>query len=102
MKVFEEGETSQNINETSHGTMKKPNRTGLVQILVPKKSSLKYRFGYITILGIYKKFERLKTEDLFFLDFVRWLLEIDPLKRPTAKEALNHPWLTELKYPDGI
>jgi len=32
--------------------------------------------------------------DAAFVDFVRWLLEVDPMKRPTAKEALSHPWLT--------
>jgi len=24
------------------------------------------------------------------------------LIRPTAKEALNHPWFTEAKYKDGL
>jgi len=31
------------------------------------------------------------------LDFVKRLLEIDPEKRPSAKEALNHPWIRD-KY----
>ena len=54
-----------------------------INILVSKKTTLK---------------KRLKCEDKHFLDFVRWLLEVDPLKRPTAKEALQHPWLTECTY----
>ena len=54
-----------------------------INILVAKKTTLK---------------KRLKCEDKHFIDFVRWLLEIDPLKRPTAKEALSHPWLTECTY----
>jgi serine/threonine protein kinase len=54
-----------------------------IQILVPKKTTLKHR---------------LKCDDPYFLDFVRWLLEIDPTKRPSAKEALSHPWLTECVY----
>jgi hypothetical protein len=29
-----------------------------------------------------------KCEDAYFLDFVRWLLEIEPNKRPSAKEAM--------------
>lgn len=84
--------------------MKKPNRTGLVQILVPKKSSLKHRYFLETNVnkGKYLDLNRLKTEDLFFLDFLRWLLEIDPQKRPTSKEALQHPWITEIKYSDGL
>ena len=51
-----------------------------INILVAKKTNLK---------------KRMKCEDKHFVDFVRRLLEVDPLKRPTAKEALQHPWLTE-------
>jgi len=54
-----------------------------VHILVTKKTTLKQRIG---------------NDDELFIDFVRWLLEIDPMRRPTAKEALNHPWLTSDKY----
>ena len=54
-----------------------------INILVAKKTTLK---------------KRLRCEDKHFLDFVRWLLEVDPLKRPTAKEALQHSWLTECTY----
>jgi serine/threonine protein kinase len=54
-----------------------------IHILVAKKTTLK---------------KRMKCEDQHFVDFVRWLLEVDPLKRPTAKEALTHPWLTECQY----
>ena len=51
-----------------------------IHILIAKKTTLK---------------SRLQCKDPYFLDFVRWLLEVDPFKRPTAKEALQHPWLTE-------
>jgi serine/threonine protein kinase len=54
-----------------------------VHILVAKLTTLKQRLG---------------TDDELFIDFVRWLLEVDPLKRPTAKQAMTHPWLTEAKY----
>ena len=50
-----------------------------VHILVAKKTTLKYRMG---------------CNDDMFVDFVRWLLEVDPMKRPTAKQAMNHLWLT--------
>jgi serine/threonine protein kinase len=43
---------------------------------------------------------RLKTSDMFYLDFVKQLLQIDPCKRPSAAEALKHPWLTQAKYED--
>ncbi|CAG9331314.1 unnamed protein product [Blepharisma stoltei] len=57
-----------------------------IHLLVPKKSSLK---------------ARLRTDDEVFLDFVGKLLEIDRDARPTAKEALEHPWF-KVKYPDGL
>lgn len=37
--------------------------------------------------------DHLQVSDELFLDFVRSLLEINPQKRPTASEALQHPWL---------
>jgi len=58
-----------------------------VQILIPKATTLKHR---------------LKTDDEDFIEFVRWLLEIDPDKRPTAKQAMKHKWLTQCKYSDGL
>ena len=44
-----------------------------INILVAKRTTLK---------------NRMHCDDRHFVDFVRWLLEVDPLKRPTAKEAL--------------
>ncbi|KAJ0259481.1 putative Ser-Thr protein kinase [Hirschfeldia incana] len=38
--------------------------------------------------------DQLHVSDELFLDFVRSLLEINPLRRPTALEALDHPWLS--------
>lgn len=58
-----------------------------MQVLVTKKSSLKHR---------------LRTDDPLFLDFVTKCLEIDPLLRFSASEALVHPWLTNIKYKEGL
>jgi serine/threonine protein kinase len=54
---------------------------------VPKKSNLK---------------DRMRTNDIFFLDFVRNLLHLDPYRRFSAEEALEHPWLRQAKYDDGL
>mmetsp|Transcript_25419 Transcript_25419/g.25168 ORF Transcript_25419/g.25168 Transcript_25419/m.25168 type:complete len:334 (-) Transcript_25419:16-1017(-) len=79
--------TSQSLSEPSHDKKKKPKGDGSIKInlLVPKQTSLKHR---------------LHTDDLMFVDFIRCLLQVDPCRRPSAKEALAHPWLTETKYPD--
>nr|CAD1832819.1 unnamed protein product [Ananas comosus var. bracteatus] len=51
------------------------------RILDPKKTSLRHR---------------LPMADQGFIEFVTFLLEINPKKRPSASEALKHPWLS---YP---
>lgn len=50
----------------------------LYHILVPKKTTLK---------------NRIRTEDELFLQFIGSLLEVDPHKRPSAQQALAHPFL---------
>jgi serine/threonine protein kinase len=82
------GEGGDDQSEASKEQSKQKKRRGAdddlkIHILVAKKSTLK---------------ARTKCEDPYFLDFVRWLLEIDPTKRPSAKEAMQHPWLTECVY----
>jgi len=51
------------------------------EIIVPKKTTLQ---------------SRVKSEDQLFLDFLRQLLTIDPQKRLSASEALQHPWLKKV------
>ncbi|KAL0341657.1 UNVERIFIED_CONTAM: putative serine/threonine-protein kinase dyrk2 [Sesamum calycinum] len=55
--------------------------TNRLEYLIPKKSSLRHR---------------LPMGDQGFIDFVAHLLEVNPKKRPSASEALKHPWL---QYP---
>ena len=51
-----------------------------MRVFVPKKTNLQARLG---------------TKDHEFVDFVRYLLQLDPSKRPSATEALKHPFLTK-------
>lgn len=53
--------------------------TEQVEYIIPEESSLERHLG---------------VSDVGFADFVRSLLEINPKRRPTAKEALEHPWLS--------
>ena len=57
--------------------------SGRYELLVPKRSSLR---------------ARVPEADDGFLSFVSFLLTADPRKRPTAAEALAHPWL-RFPYP---
>jgi len=89
--LYQEGgdEASETSVDVANPFSKKRNleESRKIQILVPKKSSLKHR---------------VRTKDPVFLDFIRSLLEIDPDKRPSADEAMKHPWFTECRYDDGI
>lgn len=53
--------------------------TDQLEYILPKKTSLAHR---------------LPMGDEGFINFVRFLLEVDPEKRPSASEAKKHPWLS--------
>lgn len=53
--------------------------TNQVEYIIPEESSLEHH---------------MQTYDKGFSDFLRTLLEVNPLRRPTAREALDHPWLS--------
>ncbi|MCO5570315.1 hypothetical protein L7F22_024033 [Adiantum nelumboides] len=58
--------------------------TNKLEYLLPKRSSLRHR---------------LPSGDLGFVDFVGYLLQVNPENRPNASEALKHPWLTHPYEP---
>ncbi|CAN1266698.1 Probable serine/threonine-protein kinase dyrk2 [Linum perenne] len=63
----------------NHMLYERNQETNRLEYLVPKKTSLRHR---------------LPMGDHGFIDFVRHLLEVNPNKRPSAAEALKHPWLS--------
>ncbi|KAG2667803.1 hypothetical protein I3760_15G132100 [Carya illinoinensis] len=65
----------------NHMLYERNQETNRLEYLIPKKTSLRHR---------------LPMGDQGFIDFVAHLLEINPKKRPSAFEALKHPWLS---YP---
>ena len=65
------------------GVVYERDRDGLPFLLRPKRTSLR---------------ARCHTDDALFLSFVGSLLSIDPDERPTAEQALNHPWLATDPY----
>ena len=56
---------------------------GRYELLRPKRTSLRHR---------------IPDADEGCLEFLSTLLTVDPKLRPTAAEALQHPWLS-FKYP---
>ncbi|GLT89188.1 hypothetical protein SLE2022_071830 [Rubroshorea leprosula] len=53
--------------------------TNQLEYIIPEESSLQHH---------------LQVSDVGFIDFLRHLLQINPKRRPTAREALKHPWLS--------
>ena len=56
---------------------------GQFEVLVPKRTSLR---------------GRVPRADTGCLSFLQALLQVDPAVRPTAAQALAHPWLSQ-QYP---
>ncbi|GER56733.1 kinase family protein [Striga asiatica] len=65
----------------NHMLYERNQESNRLEYLIPKKSSLRHR---------------LPMGDQGFIDFVAYLLEVNPKRRPSASEALKHPWL---QYP---
>ncbi|XP_026426414.1 dual specificity tyrosine-phosphorylation-regulated kinase mbk-2-like isoform X1 [Papaver somniferum] len=55
--------------------------TNQMECIIPEETSLEHH---------------LQVSDIGFIEFVKDLLEVNPSRRPTASEALQHPWLS---YP---
>ncbi|KAJ8771926.1 hypothetical protein K2173_027103 [Erythroxylum novogranatense] len=62
----------------NHMLYERNQETNRLEYLIPKKTSLRHR---------------LPMGDQGFVDFVGHLLQANPKKRPSASEALKHPWL---------
>ncbi|XP_043695290.1 uncharacterized protein LOC122645936 isoform X2 [Telopea speciosissima] len=63
----------------NHMLYERNQESNRLEYLISKKTSLRHR---------------LPMGDQGFIDFIAHLLEINPKKRPTAFEALKHPWLS--------
>ncbi|KAM0842763.1 hypothetical protein ACQ4PT_058159 [Festuca glaucescens] len=63
----------------NHMLYERNQESSRLEYLIPKKTSLRHR---------------LPMADQGFIEFVAYLLEVNPKKRPSALEALKHPWLS--------
>ncbi|XP_044977921.1 dual specificity tyrosine-phosphorylation-regulated kinase mbk-1-like [Hordeum vulgare subsp. vulgare] len=76
------GQETQKYFTEEHDLFHKNEETGQLEYLIPEKSSLR---------------RHLRCSDSKFVDFLSCLLQINPRKRPTAREALRHRWFSH-KY----
>ncbi|KAK6786460.1 hypothetical protein RDI58_014985 [Solanum bulbocastanum] len=79
MDMLERGQETQKYFTKDYDLYHINEDTSLLEYIIPEETSLEHQ---------------LSVSDPLFLDFVRKLLEINPQKRLTAKEALDHPWLS--------
>jgi serine/threonine protein kinase len=68
------------MEEVGEGEKKKKRKTGFTRIYLPKLTNLQ---------------SRIQSDNKNFLDFLSKCLKIDPSARFSAKDALNHPFITE-------
>lgn len=75
---------------------------GSFQLIFPKKTDLASRLhlpnsnnSNNSRYNIKEDQNAMTGDQELFLDFVRQLLHLDPLQRPTAQAALCHPWLAD-------
>jgi serine/threonine protein kinase len=88
-------------------------KPGHCDIFQPKTTTLSARLGYSPdLLKNYDSGKKMSNDvkrRAMFADFIRQLLTIDPETRPTAAEALKHPWIQyasslsedDVKYPSS-
>ncbi|XP_062231624.1 uncharacterized protein LOC133929053 isoform X2 [Phragmites australis] len=73
------GQETQKYFTDDYDLFHKNKETDQLEYLIPEKSSLRHQ---------------LQCPDKKFVDFLSYLLQINPRKRPTASEALQHRWLS--------
>ncbi|CAN6350746.1 unnamed protein product [Urochloa humidicola] len=79
MEMLALGQETQKYFTDEYDLFHKNEETGQLEYLIPEKSSLR---------------RHLECPDKKFVDFLSYLLQINPRKRPTATEALQHRWLS--------
>lgn len=77
--MLELGQETQKYFTDDYELFHKNEETDQLEYLIPEKSSLR---------------RHLQCPDKKFVDFLSYLLQINPRKRPAASEALQHRWLS--------
>jgi dual specificity tyrosine-phosphorylation-regulated kinase 2/3/4 len=81
---------------------------GLFDVFQPKRTTMASRLGYDP-QALQQPSTPEEQDQALFVDFIRSVLTIDPDSRPTAAQALRHPWIVsgesmteeDIKYPSS-
>eukprot|EP00977_Amphora_coffeiformis_P011182 scaffold2671_cov167-Amphora_coffeaeformis.AAC.20 len=112
-KVADDKDESGHNSDESDDDVSSESRRQYVDVFQPKTTSLAARLGFAA--DLMDRFDsdvmltREESRQALFVDFVRMLLTIDSDIRPTARQALQHPWMVyaetlteeDIKYPSS-
>ncbi|XP_039067559.1 shaggy-related protein kinase beta-like isoform X1 [Hibiscus syriacus] len=79
MEMLENGQESYKYFTEEYDLYHMNEETDQLEYIITEESSLELH---------------LQVSDVLFIDFVRHLLQMNPQRRPTAKQALQHSWLS--------
>ncbi|MQL88747.1 hypothetical protein Taro_021319, partial [Colocasia esculenta] len=79
MDMLERGQETHKYFTEDYDLFHRNEETDQVEYIIPEKSSLS---------------RHLKCSDAAFVEFLMYLLQMNPQRRPTAKQALQHPWFS--------
>jgi serine/threonine protein kinase len=85
--MIRKGQFSSKFFTRSGKLFERNRKTGRISFLVPTNSTLE---------------EKLQSDDPLFVDFIRQCLQIDPSKRISVLDALQHPWILSTDYPSVV
>lgn len=112
-KLSSEDQDSSHSEQSDDDTEASDRKKRYVDVFQPKVTTLSSRLGFSPeLMRRYDEGRKMAKEEVrqaVFVDFVRKLLSVDPQNRPSAAEALNHPWMKyaealteeEIKYPSA-
>ncbi|GAA0140930.1 protein modifying enzyme [Lithospermum erythrorhizon] len=78
MEMLLRGQETHNYFTREYGLYHINEETNELEFVIPEESSLE---------------DHLQISDPEFIHFIKYLLQVNPKRRPTAREALGHPWL---------
>ncbi|KAL3768660.1 hypothetical protein ACHAW5_000811 [Stephanodiscus triporus] len=91
--IYEKISPDDKEEESSHGSSDDDTEKTLFRVYQPKMTTIAARLGFNEDLMDQPHLSDDDKNRALFVDFVSKLLTIDPDGRPSAAEALSHPWI---------
>ncbi|KAL9181246.1 hypothetical protein ACHAXT_010051 [Thalassiosira profunda] len=93
--IYEKTSTDEDVDESNRSGDDDDNSDKVIyNVFQPKMTTVAARLGFAEDFMDQPNLSEDDQKRALFIDFVSKLLTIDPDARPTAAEALDHPWIT--------